>query len=159
MNKWIREQRRYIHNENKKFSTDVFVEIPREQWPANQTLLKRVFRSREFLVQVFSGPFERLSVNRTDLTEEGQWRDGITWDELQSCKNGCGYADHDAVEAFPKKSDVVNVANIRHLWIVPPDYAQFFWRTPKGSGTKSGLSAEEILSSKPVELPCQATKR
>lgn len=104
-----------------------------------------VFRSREFLVQVFPGRITRLSVCRTELLPNGHWRDGITWDELQSVKAGCGFGDCDAVEVYPKTTDVVNVANMRHLWLVPQEYTDFFWRSQKGSGTKSGQSAENIL--------------
>jgi hypothetical protein len=71
----------------------------------------------------------RLSVNRTELDASGNWKDGITWDELQAIKSAVGYGDRDAVEAYPKNVDVVNVANIRHLWILPNHAAlPVFWR-------------------------------
>lgn len=51
-------------------------------------------------------------------------------------QSAAGYGDRDAVEAYPKNSDVVNVANIRHLWILP-NHADLpvFWR-------KKGVSDE-----------------
>jgi hypothetical protein len=131
------ERRRYLWRENAKFKSGVFVPVPRDEWPRNtlDVPMLGVFRSREFLVQVFGGDITRLSVNRTDLNEQGQWRDGISWEELQAVKDGCGFSDCDAVEAYPRKSDVVNVANMRHLWIVPAEYAGFFWRSkPPGDG-------------------------
>jgi len=73
---------------------------------------------------------------QTELNDSGGWSDGITWDEMQAIKDGCGFADHDAVEAHPKRSDITNLANMRHLWVVPPKYAQFFWRMVKGQGLR-----------------------
>ncbi len=91
-----------------------------------------VWRSRDFLVQVFAvtPEIERLSVNRCviDITNK-RWRDGITWDELQEIKRQVGRADFDAVEVFPSQVDVVNVANMRHLWVFKKkDALDFIWR-------------------------------
>lgn len=70
----------------------------------------------------------RLSVLRTTLDPQaGRWVDGITWDELQSIKAECGYGQHDALELYPPDSDVVNVANLRHLWVMR-ELQTFAWR-------------------------------
>jgi len=53
----------------------------------------------------------RLDIQRKDE------KDGITWDELQRIKNACGFEDKDAIEFYPKQSDVINTANFRHLYI------------------------------------------
>jgi hypothetical protein len=85
----------------------------------------KVWRSRFFLVQLFNQDGHlRLSINRTKINNEGNWCDGITWDELMACKHACGFGDRWAVEVFPPEQHVVNVANIRHLWLVDqPSYA------------------------------------
>jgi len=70
----------------------------------------------------------RLSVLRTSLDTAGGWQQDITWEELQRLKREAGYGDHDAVEVFPPDADVVNVANIRHLWILEPGHLPFAWR-------------------------------
>lgn len=107
--------------------------MPQQTCPKfhNQTL-RKVFRSREFLVQVFDetqhGAVSRLTINRTELDDRGEWRAGISWDELQRIKHCCGYGHCDAVEVFPKEIDVVNVSNMRHLWVVPDDCLKFAWR-------------------------------
>lgn len=44
--------------------------------------------------------------------------DGITWDELQALKRQCGFGDRFAVEVYPADLDVVNVGNLRHLWVL-----------------------------------------
>ena len=146
MNREIREKQRWLRRENAKWKSGVFVEIPRDQWPSRpQSIpLTKVYRSREFMVQVFVGEVTRLSINRTELNDAGGWKDGITWDEMQAVKDACGFAECDAVEAHPRKQDITYIANMRHLWIVPPDYAKFFWRKGEGSGFKSGQTAEEL---------------
>ncbi len=80
-------------------------------------------------MQEFEAPrpaLVRLSINRTTIIGD-RWADNITWDELQRIKNECGYTLHDAVEVFPAEKDVVNVANMRHLWVMK-DPLPFAWR-------------------------------
>lgn len=61
----------------------------------------------------------RLSVNRTAIDEKtGSWLNGISWDALFRIKNECGFRDFDAVEVFPAYDRLVNVANMRHLFIM-----------------------------------------
>jgi len=70
----------------------------------------------------------RLSVCRTSLNGE-RWQDGISWDDLQRLKRECGYGNADAIEVFPADADVVNVANMRHLWIMA-EPIECAWRKP-----------------------------
>lgn len=84
---------------------------------------RKAWRSRFFLVQLFKdGQHYRLSVNRCGIDAEGGWKGDITWDELMECKRQCGYGDHWAIEVYPPDEHVVNVANIRHLFLLeqPP---------------------------------------
>lgn len=143
----LRLLRRKLREDSKKFEVGVFVEIPRSEWPSvQQTVpLRSVFRSKNLLVQIFEGQPTRLSISKIELRSDGNWADGITWDELQECKDRCGFSMSDAVEAFPVRKDIVNVANVRHLWIMPKEMTTFFWRSQKGSGFKSGETAEQIL--------------
>lgn len=115
-----RNQRRILEKENAALPL-VLQEVPRHQWPTQRTHILRVFRSRHFLVQEYLAPSPakvRLSVCRTSVGNNGRWLDGISWDELQQIKRECGYGDADAVEVYPADDDVVNVANMRHLWIM-----------------------------------------
>jgi hypothetical protein len=88
-----------------------------------------VWRSRDFLVQVFAEKdgVERLTICRTSLDGD-DWGDRITWDDLQRLKRECGRGERDAVEIYPADRDVVNVANMRHLWVVPANIP-FKWTT------------------------------
>lgn len=123
-----REQRRQLERENRKFPPTL-QEVPRHEWPNPNAPQVRVLRSRDFLVQVFSEPLPalvRLSVCRT-RHNGARWDDGITWDDLQRVKREAGYSDKDAVEVFPADCDVVNVANMRHLFVLAEPLS-FAWR-------------------------------
>lgn len=111
--------------------------VPEKAWPrASRDLAAKhgvailgVWRSNRFLVQAFqeSNGIVRLSICRSVLTPDGQWADGITWDQLQELKHQAGYGAYDAVEIYPADVDLVNVANFRHLWVLPGPLA-FAWR-------------------------------
>lgn len=110
------------------------VQIEKSQWPEEIFSGKNppfaVWRSCEYLVQAFAEKYGiiRLSVNRTMLDPDTmRWRDGISWDELQMLKNWVGFSLCEAVEIYPPKEDEVDVANLRHLWVLPERLA-FSWR-------------------------------
>lgn len=98
-------------------------EAPPDRWPSGYQKNDRfaVYESDKYLVQLFNekNGVVRISVNRAELRPDGQWRDDISWDELQNIKQQVGYADKYAVEVFPSRMDEVNVANMRHLWVLP----------------------------------------
>ena len=119
--------RKQLARDNKTFPSHL-IDIPQEQWPIVGKHI-RVMRSNRFLVQVFEAPLPaicRISVCKTEVTGM-RWTDGISWDDLQEIKSQCGYEDHDAVEIFPAEIDIVNVANMRHLWVMK-DELSFKWR-------------------------------
>lgn len=125
-----REQRRGLNRANAK-QPQVLRPLP--DWRDRDDLppgLIEVWRSRDFLVQVYAERpgMVRASINRTTLSgPKGRWIDGISWDELQRIKREIGRGEQDAVEIYPADKDVVNVANMRHIFIMdaPLDYA---WR-------------------------------
>jgi hypothetical protein len=88
------------------------------------------WQSRDFLAVAYAEEAAtRLTVNRAQLdTRTSTWREGITWDELQRVKRECGFGDRWAVEVYPADGEVVDVAAMRHLWLLPepPAYA---WRS------------------------------
>jgi hypothetical protein len=72
---------------------------------------------------------ERLTICRTTVDPSAaRWLEGIGWDDLQRLKRECGRGERWAVEIFPADSEVVNVANMRHLWVLP-EAPSFAWRT------------------------------
>lgn len=121
--------KRMLHAENQRYTT-AFVRVDR-RWPEGHTPTGEpveAWRSRDFLAVIWreaSGSV-RLSVNRTTLDDDGRWRGDITWDELMAVKRGIGRADQWACEVYPPDDQVVNVANMRHLFLLPEPPA-FAW--------------------------------
>lgn len=78
-----------------------------------------ILRSCDFLCQIvreWEGNI-RLTISSTEPTSDG-WRDGITWDELMELKRQAGYGDALAIEFYPPDKDVVNIAAMRHLFLI-----------------------------------------
>lgn len=133
-----RNQRRMLARANALQPAELWP-LSRDHWPPDEmpSTVSRVgvWRSREFLVQCFrddvAGGF-RLTVNRTELGHDGRWVDGITWDELQRVKRECGFGDFWAVECYPPDTQVVNVGNLRHLWLLTEPPSGFGWCSDRG---------------------------
>ena len=133
----LKQMRQYLRDENKKFGP-ALREVLRSEWTPEMRALAdahapeapvRIWRSRDFVVQLYADRktnFARLSVNRSAIDYSGGWQDGITWDDLHRLKGEAGYANHWAVECFPPIAALVNVSNIRHLWLLPEKPA-FAW--------------------------------
>lgn len=108
------------------------VEVPRGEWPTSalhtaargaEPVLE-LWRSRHYLATVYAvqavngGMCRRLTVNRVTIGNNGHWDQDIPWEDLQRCKREAGYGDWYGVEVYPRERDVVNVANMRHLWLL-----------------------------------------
>jgi hypothetical protein len=101
--------------------------IPYERWPANYRQSTNApmaaWESRKYLVQMYKAPdfkdidARRLSICRVTLKGDGRWEENLTWEELMTVKRECGYSDWYAIEIYPRDRDIVNVANLRHLWM------------------------------------------
>ena len=105
-------------------------EVPRSKWEHLNLGIPeadafRVFKSDRFLVQIRRHNYAvRLCVCKCKFKKFGQgieYADGITWDELQEIKNQCGYENSWLCEYYPPKDKLINVANIRHLWVMDKD--------------------------------------
>lgn len=111
-----------------------FVEIPEFEVPDNlRSHLVKAWRNNQFLAALYldSCGYTRISVNRTSVkgftkNNHPQWQDGISWDELMQIKSAIGFGDRWAVECYPPDSEVINVANLRHLWLLP-ESPEFGW--------------------------------
>jgi hypothetical protein len=133
--------------------------VPPEQWPTRVRGVIEVWLSRKYLVQVYkeADGMLRASVNRTTLRADGHWEENLTWDEMQEIKRQIGYADRYAIEVLPRDCDIVNVANMRHMWILPaPLPIGWFMRDEPAAGGSgvSGVRAVDdpgIFSSVPVD--------
>ena len=125
-----------MEKENQDYSCH-FVQIAVDRFiGTTRSTLISAWRNRYFLVQVYfySENVQRMSVNRTCLMDDGLWQDHITWDELQNIKNKIGYAQYDALEVYPREEDIVDVANVRHLWVLKKHTMDFIWRKEPSEG-------------------------
>lgn len=114
-------------------SMEEYVDTGRCVVPHGSDRAVRTWRSKRFFAGLYEQPCGamRLSVNRVEIdTKTGDWKDGISWDELQRIKGECGFGDVWAVEVFPPSIHLVYLANIRHLFLLsdPPTYA---WKVGK----------------------------
>lgn len=145
MGKAAREVRRALNRSADEANAEwpeelVEIDVPEAMAQRMDNPPVRALRSRYFLVQVYEddtgddGMFRRLSVQRvehaafrTDAVE-----DPISWDELMGCKSEAGYCDRWAVEVYPPDADVVDVARMRHLFLVSPERLPFRWLPTEG---------------------------
>lgn len=111
-------------------------------FPEFETEPLAVWRSKDYLAVLYRQKADgrrRLTVNSVrrmpcrSRKSGTDWRDGITWDELQRIKNETLGPDVWCVEVYPPESELVNVSNMRHLWPLeePPET-----RFPKEAVTK-----------------------
>lgn len=104
---------------------DYLEEVPAEELPDFLVSLLKVWRSRRYLVQLFAiasptyPELVRLSVSRVTLQSNGRWRDGLSWDELYTIKTETGFENWYGFEVYPRACDLINIANMRHLWLIP----------------------------------------
>jgi len=100
-------------------------EIPQSDWPpprGNAPRPLRCWQSQKYLVQLYEAPPTdaarfRLTVCRVTLNAQGRWDDQLAWEELQAVKREVGFGSWYAVEVYPPDQHIVNVANMRHLWL------------------------------------------
>ena len=143
--------RRAMKAENAK-RPKMLTPLPQEAWPKVHFDPRRVsvWISQKYLVQAFQegNGVLRLSVNRTGVDPDLKWEDDITWDQLQDIKKQVGFGDRCAVEVFPRDGDVVNLANMRHLWVLPKSQ-RIGWFTP----SNPAINPTPAMQS---DVPCEA---
>jgi hypothetical protein len=122
--------RKYLRQESRKYPAHL-VMVPRETWPPHLrgSKVRECWRSNYYLLQVYDegNGIERLSVCKNVLRDDGQYDDKIPWEVLQRLKSECGRGDKCAVECYPPDAEIVNVANMRHLFVLP-ECPDFVWR-------------------------------
>ncbi len=133
----LREKRKFLERDNRNYSN--FLEkIPEHLWPMAIPSLMHVYRSNKFLVQVYrEARGFRVTICRARIKpESGAWDDGVSWEEIQEIKRGIGFGDFYAIEVYPRDADIVNVANLRHIWVLatPLDIGWFAKRVSIAPG-------------------------
>ncbi|NJL53926.1 hypothetical protein HC928_01385 [bacterium] len=113
---------REVAKQRAKALPDTLTLVPRDEWPSfpPDKMPVQCWWSKKYIVQLYaeSNGVQRLSINRTSR-HKGDWADKMTWDELNQIKIDLGFGNAYAIEVYPRDRDRVNVANMRHLWILP----------------------------------------
>lgn len=98
--------------------------------------MDRVYRSvnNKYLVMIRTvnsdwGEVEHAAIRNLESTD-------IPWQEKQRIKNELFGNERIAIEVFPKKSELVDAANMYHLWIMPKEMELPFGIHPKNKGYK-----------------------
>lgn len=113
----------------------IWKELDPKDCPFPAPGITRVWLSHKYLVMQFENESSaiRLSMCRTTVKGGNSlnpiWDDGLVWDEIQAIKQAIGYGDRRAYEVYPEDCKVVNVANLRHIWL-PLDDPQIGWYNP-----------------------------
>ena len=117
--KEIKAIKKVIAENNRRY-TDSFVELSREEIEDKSFPPLRTWRNKRYLVSLYadnSNGYLRLSIQRTTINDDGSYEDGISWDKIQEIKGLVGFGDWWGVEVFPADGHLVNVSNIRHVWL------------------------------------------
>lgn len=103
-------------------------EVPTSTFPEMHGPPNRAWWCDEYLVQEYLEADEHVRLTVSSRDHHGAaWVDRIPWDVLQMIKARVGYGDRCAVEVYPADEDLVNVAKMRHLWVLPETPA-YVWR-------------------------------
>ena len=113
---------------------DTLKEVPRSQWPYENKDCLHVYKNANTVIQVLDNkapatantPWEGtllVSIKHTRAKNPKQYAKGshdieITWDDLYAVKKHL-WPNQIALEIHPPTADLVNVANMRWLWILP----------------------------------------
>lgn len=81
--------------------------------------MNRIWKNNMYIVQEFLKPggITLLMVRRNDAAPMRSWSD------MQRIKNELMGTDRVAVEVYPREEDVVDQANMYHLWVFPEGFA------------------------------------
>jgi hypothetical protein len=98
---------------------------PRPQLKPNERWAPHVFCNSRYSVQVSHvstdiGLVTHLWIRRHDQEMSRSWSD------MQRIKNELAGSERIAVEVFPAESELVDKANMSHLWVYPEDFVMPF---------------------------------
>jgi hypothetical protein len=130
-----------------------FREVDRKDWflAGNKNRPDRLaaWHSEDFTVQVFAvaGAFVRLAINRNQqIFSPFLFEDGISRDTLRQIIRAVGYGDWHGIEIYPPQQHVLNIINVRHLWLLP--------KSPLGMAWSDDVLLERIRTSEDFKVEC-----
>lgn len=83
------------------------------------TGMRFAFVNNVYWVQIYENLTDLGAVYQMMIGRHDHREICVPWGHLQKIKNDLGYEDRDAIECFPRTGHLVDVENIRHLWIMP----------------------------------------
>lgn len=125
-----------VPRELKMIDPASLIEVPKHEFPVNAPSPDEAYIDREngVVVQVWNNatpgcdgtPWQgtiRVCVRHTTAHNLREYDDSrfsvpITWDDLQAIKDRF-WPDQIAVEVFPPRSSIVNIADLRWIWVLP----------------------------------------
>ena len=83
--------------------------------------MDRVYSNKKYSVMIRTvvtdwGPVEHAAIRNVSGTD-------ISWKEKQRIKNELFGGEYAAIEVFPKESELVDEANMYHIWVLPKSMA------------------------------------
>jgi hypothetical protein len=128
-NRRSRRRTQKEHSKSLKNYSDNLEEVALNQYERKPDNLVKAYVSKKYLVQLYQEDNKplRISIIRNKININMKWEDGITWEEIQDVKNEIGFKDKDCVEIYPARENVVNVANMRHVWVMD-ELLPFSWK-------------------------------
>ena len=123
-----REQRRALEKAHKlliQTYPDTLEPVPENSpdvpYSSHPEDIKTIFRSKKFTVIQYKpnrlDGKQRFSITRNEWSsKERRYVGDITWDEIMEIKRQIGLGDVECWEYYPKDSEVINEANMRHIF-------------------------------------------
>lgn len=83
--------------------------------------ISRAYKNDIYSVQVYVNETEWGTVDQFVIRRHDE-HPIHSWSELQRIKDELAGADRTAIEVFPAQRDLVDVANLYHLWVLPEGF-------------------------------------
>ena len=117
----LEKAKRVLINTYPEELTRVSEDDPNLPYTSHPQDLDSIWRNKKFTVMVWNVPAgKKMTISRNTWDSHAcRYKDGITWDEIMEIKRGIGMGEENAVEFYPPDSEVINIANVRHIWILP----------------------------------------
>lgn len=119
-NRKSRRRAQREHSKSLKKYSDNLEEVIFNQDEHKPKNLVKAYVSKRYFVQLYQEDNKplRISIIRNKVNVSMEWEDNLTWEEIQGIKDDIGFKNYDCVEVYPAHDNIVNVANMRHIWVM-----------------------------------------
>lgn len=106
----------------------------RAKYPAcsecSRFMVNGIYSVQVYELETDWGQIDHLLIRRHDEQPERRWA------AMQRIKNELGGPDRVAIEVYPAQGDLVDQANLYHLWVLPTGFSLPFGLERPGGGMK-----------------------